>query len=259
MPGTESEENGLFLRIYGPPKPRGTLLVLHGLGDWGGSYEGLVTAPPLSGLRVLVPDLPGYGRSPRPAIPRTLAGLADDLALWLGKRGERAVPLLGHSMGGVIAQLIAERHPESTTALVNVEGNISKEDCSVSGRAASQSARTFIREGFKSMLEALDASGKEDPGAAAYARSARMSDPAVFHLHSCELVALSEAEDLAQRMAKLAMPAHYVAGSPGGAGPRSIALLARAAVPVSVIRPAGHCPFLDQPAAFLKALAKMMS
>ena len=81
-----------------------------------------------------------------------------------------------------------------------------------------------------------------------------LCEPASFHLHSRELVSLSEAGNLAQRLAMLRVPTLYVAASPGGIGERSLAMLAHAAIPVVTISPSGHCPHLDQPDAFAAAL-----
>lgn len=259
MPGETAVEQGFFLRTFGTGKEVRTLLIVHGLGDWGGTYEALAERPPLSGMRVLVPDLPGYGLSPRPAAARSLGGLADDLADLLRRRADEPAFVMGHSMGGVIAQLMAERHPALVQAVIDVEGNISKDDCTISGKVAAQSAHEFRRSGFAALLDRMERAAQNDAGAAMYLRTVRMSDPAAFHRHSGELVALSRVEDLARRLAGLPMPACYIAGSPAGAGPRSIALLAQAAVPVTVIRRAGHCPFIDQPDAFLSALARALA
>ncbi|MBL4672615.1 MAG: alpha/beta hydrolase, partial [Arenicella sp.] len=43
--------------------------------------------------------------------------------------------LLGHSMGGVVATILAERIPERVTCLVNIEGNMGSKDCFWSRKA----------------------------------------------------------------------------------------------------------------------------
>ena len=53
----------------------------------------------------------------------------------------------------------------------------------------------------------------------------------------------------------MTVPYLYIAGEPGGASPRSRALLAEAGVRCVAIAPAGHWPFVDQPAATAAAIA----
>lgn len=90
----------------GPP-----LLLLHGFGGAAWNFSELV--PLLSGRRLIVPDLPGHGAStPLPAA--SIAAFADVVAELL----DGPVDVLGHSMGGVVALRLAERHPSLVRRLV---------------------------------------------------------------------------------------------------------------------------------------------
>jgi len=69
--------------------------------------------PLLPGRRLIVPDLPGHaGSSPLPA--PTIAGFADALAPLL----DESAGVVGHSLGGVVALRLAERHPDRVRGLV---------------------------------------------------------------------------------------------------------------------------------------------
>jgi pimeloyl-ACP methyl ester carboxylesterase len=113
LPGLEErlhEARGVRIRWFGggegPP-----LLLLHGYGGAAWNFAELV--PLLEGRRLVVPDLPGHGGSePLPAA--TISGLADAVAGLL----DGPTPVLGHSLGGVVALRLAERHPELVSALV---------------------------------------------------------------------------------------------------------------------------------------------
>ncbi|ACB33789.1 alpha/beta hydrolase fold [Leptothrix cholodnii SP-6] len=60
------------------------------------------------GRDVLVPDLPGHGRSGGPVLP-DVGALADWLLALLDRLGRRRVALIGHSMGSLIALEAASR------------------------------------------------------------------------------------------------------------------------------------------------------
>jgi pimeloyl-ACP methyl ester carboxylesterase len=68
------------------------------------------------GFSVLVPDLPGHGRSPGPAL-KTIAEMADWTAALLDAAGAARAHLIGHSMGSLIALETAARHPARVSAL----------------------------------------------------------------------------------------------------------------------------------------------
>ena len=247
-------EHGMVLRERPAASPRGTLLLVHGLGESGLCFEGLFEAPALADWHLLVPDLPGYGRSPWPPEPLGLAGHADHLAAWLESRGAPPVVVVGHSLGGVIALLLTERHPARVRALVDVDGNKSAADCTFSGQVAGQPLAEFRAGGFDRLRAAVHEAGRDDPAQRGYHVSLRLADPATFHRDSRELYDLSVGETLAARLAALPQPHRYVAGGPGGASPRSLELLRAAGVPFDVVAPSGHWPFIDQPAGFLAVL-----
>jgi pimeloyl-ACP methyl ester carboxylesterase len=104
------EWRGVRIRCYeggsGPP-----LLLVHGFGGAAWNFSELV--PLLPGRRLIVPDLPGHGGSS--ALPATtLAGFADVLARLL----DGPTDVVGHSMGGVVALRLAERHPALVRSVV---------------------------------------------------------------------------------------------------------------------------------------------
>src|SRR5689334_194021 len=68
------------------------------------------------GFSVLVPDLPGHGRSGGKALP-TIADMADWTAALLDAAKAPKARLVGHSMGSLIALETAARHPGKVAGL----------------------------------------------------------------------------------------------------------------------------------------------
>ena len=98
-----------------------TVALLHGVGGgrciWDAAHSGTAQALADAGYRVLALDLPGYGDSP---LPRSLstAVMAQQVAATLREMNARPAVLLGHSMGGMVAQELAAQDPDAACALV---------------------------------------------------------------------------------------------------------------------------------------------
>ena len=243
---------GLHVRRRAGSGP--ALLYVHGLGESGLCFEPLIGDARLDGLTHLCPDLPGYGKSPWCDEPLALAAQAERLGAWLEAMGVGPVVVLGHSMGGVIGLMLCERRPDLVRGLLDVEGNVSLDDCGYSSLAAADERQAFLEGGFAALLERFYATGAGDPVVRDYFASVRICDPRAYHLNSVELVELSGGDGLARRRAALALPLLYLLGDPRGTGPRSRAMLDAAGVPWRPIPDAGHWPFRDQQALFVDAL-----
>ncbi len=102
-----------------PAGPGGTVVFVHGLGGSATNWTDLAAG--LSGrLRGLAVDLPGFGRSdPPPADDYSLGAHADAVLGFLAGLGE-PVHLVGNSLGGAVALLVAARRPELVTTLTLV-------------------------------------------------------------------------------------------------------------------------------------------
>ncbi len=98
----------------GPPA-----VLLHGFPETSYAWRGVAPALAAAGVRVVSPDLRGYGRSPRPAGVRnyTTEALAGDIEALLEQCGPGVV-LVGHDWGGAIAWRVGMRRPDLLRRLV---------------------------------------------------------------------------------------------------------------------------------------------
>jgi pimeloyl-ACP methyl ester carboxylesterase/CRP-like cAMP-binding protein len=125
MPTYTKTINEQVIHIQEDGSPNGPIAILiHGWSSSSFTWAPLI--PTLSRrYRCITVDLPGFGRSPAPTAPPTIAGYADLIAQLIEAFSERAVLVLGHSMGGQIAATLALRHPPLVDQLVLLNPSLS--------------------------------------------------------------------------------------------------------------------------------------
>ena len=108
--------NGLEfnLREIGVKEP--TLAFIHYVGGTGRTWD-LVAEQLSERHRCVAPDLRGWGGSDKDATSFDLHTQADDIAAIVQSLGLSQYILVGHSMGGKIAQILAARRPASRASL----------------------------------------------------------------------------------------------------------------------------------------------
>lgn len=103
------------------------LLLVHGAGgriqSWPLSWQETRYVPSARGRRwiadfpIYIVDLPGHGRSPLPG-RTSIADYAADMIAFTEATGIKQAVLVGHSMGGAIAQQVALAQPSNLTAII---------------------------------------------------------------------------------------------------------------------------------------------
>ena len=98
-----------------------TVIMLHGVGGgreaWGDMISGTGRALAQAGFTAIAVDLPGYGDSAS-IEPYDMAGLAGTVNALIASLASRKCALVGHSMGGMVAQEVMAGRPERIQALV---------------------------------------------------------------------------------------------------------------------------------------------
>jgi pimeloyl-ACP methyl ester carboxylesterase len=225
---------------------------IHGLGESSVSFEPVVAALP--GYQHVLVVLPGYGRSPWPDAARSLDEIAAQLVRWLDD--DQPATIIGHSMGGVLCTMIAER--TAVRGVVNIDGNLTRGDCTFSAAASAYTLDDFVARGFAEMRAQVYADGAKRPELRTYHAAMCFASPHMFHRHALELVEMSTAGTLGPRLAALQVPTLFVAGVPDGVCLESRALLDRLGARWVGIEPAGHWVYLDQLARFTAELDRFL-
>ena len=222
---------------------------VHGLGAMSAAYHAhIAAAPALAGRRSLFVDLPGHGISDRPAdFGYTLEDHAGALAAVLDGAGVRGAELVGHSMGGAVAVVLAYRRPELVARLVLAEGNLDPYTSPPTGSSgiASWTEETFVHGGgFDRVLERVGPT---------WAATMRLADPLALHRTA---IGLMRGTDPTMRRMLMESTAErtYLQGSLSGELPGADGLVA-SGVRVLTVPGAGHNIMFDRPDALVGAIA----
>ncbi len=113
-----SDGTSLHYRIMGDG-PR-TVILVHGWMMSGAVWDWMLARMDLTGLRLVVPDGRGTGQSGKPTGGYTLEGLAQDVLAVADAAGAKRFTVVGHSMGGQLAQWVAAQAPSRVDALMLV-------------------------------------------------------------------------------------------------------------------------------------------
>ena len=102
----------------GPDDARPLVLLLHGWPEDGSAWTAVAPLVAAAGLRVVAPDLKGFGRSDAPRRGYDPATLADETSRLVRALGARRATIVGQDWGGAVAVATAFRHPGLVDALV---------------------------------------------------------------------------------------------------------------------------------------------
>lgn len=105
--------------VEGTQKPIATVLFIHGIGNTGEAWSGVIDKLPKN-IRAVTIDLLGFGQSPRPSWATYNAKIQarSVLATFLKLRLFGPVIIVGHSLGALVAVDVAKRYPLLVKSLI---------------------------------------------------------------------------------------------------------------------------------------------
>lgn len=241
----------------GPP-----LVLMHGVGGDAHSWDMQLEHFGRSN-RAIAWDMPGYGGS-APIAPMTFPALAESLAALLDALDIESAHLLGHSMGGMVAQEFAARWPERVTSMIlsatsaafgNPDGDFQKKFVAArlkpldDGAGMADLAREMVAQMF-----GADA----DPRGAELARACFASVPEATYRAAIECLVGFERRDA---LAGYRMPILVLAGEADTNAPAPMMekLASKiAGAHYKCLPGAGHLANLEQPSAFNQAVEEFL-
>jgi 3-oxoadipate enol-lactonase len=240
-----------FTTLGGGP----TVLMLHGIGGGHLSFAPQVETLASSGYRAVAWDAPGYGHS-APIEPYTFKGLAQSCIQLIEGLKCGQVVLVGHSMGGMVAQEVVARRPELVSRLVL---------CGTSpafGKPDGEWQREFIEsrtaplDAGKSMAELAETLVPQMVGPGSLPEGVRLAThcmglvPAATYRRALECLVTFDRRNMLER---IGVPTLLIAGEHDRNAPPAVMKKMAAAIPRSTyieMKGIGHLQNLEAPEDF---------
>jgi pimeloyl-ACP methyl ester carboxylesterase len=234
-----------------------SVFFVHGLGGSKENFYSAFQSSALADCTLVTFDFPGTGLAEfHPDDGLDVSGLADIAQSVADSLLPQPYFLVGASMGGLISLLQIRRHGLGRIqGLINLEGNLSPEDCMFSRRVVSHTFDTFGAT-FEQMAEELRSS--QYPGDQLIAQNmASNVDIRAYHAYSFQTVTESDSGHLLEEFLRLPCPRLFLYGEAN----KTLSYLRKlqeSPVEVKEIPHSAHFLFYDNPVATFQAIGEFV-
>lgn len=159
-------------------------------------------------------------------------------------------------MGGLVAMKMAELEPERIISLIDMEGNLTPEDCFFSGRIAELTYEEFEKSGRRKFEEDLREAGLEDSAKSEYFETFSMALTIALYKSASHTVADSSTL-LVDRLSRI-KNACYIYGERNRGVYPGEKLLREKGVPLFYIEGSGHSMATDNPEELYRVISSFI-
>ena len=241
------------------------VVLIHGFPLCRRMWQPQTSALVAAGYRVICPDLPGFGESPRRQGPAAMAGYADAVIDLLDELGVARAVVGGMSMGGYVLFSLVERYPERLLGAIFMVTRAAADDAAgrekrtLLAAAVKAGDRMIVADAFAEVLFAEDVA-KDNPGLIRDVRQWMEASPLPGLTDG--LLAMRDRDDYLDRLVGFNLPALVIGAERDMAVPLEHSRLLAAGLPdaeLRVIANAGHMANLEQPGLFNQALVDFLA
>ena len=244
---------GLKIATAGRDGDLAPLVFLHGFGSTKEDYANIACQRAFTGRPFLAYDAPGCGQTWCEDLSAiSIPFLVKTAHAMLDHAGIRRFHLVGHSMGGLTALLLAHQEPDWVLSFTHIEGNLAPEDCFLSRQIL-----TYPCDDDDGFLADFTERARRSPSAssALFAASLRHKvRPRAARGIFASMVDLSDHGDLMTKFLALPCPRMFMYGEENSAL-SYLAKLAADGVELAQIPHSGHWPMYANPVAMWECIA----
>lgn len=233
------------------------IVFLHGFGSTKEDYADIRLHPAFAGRAFLAYDAPGCGATHCADLSRlSIPFLVATAKAVLEHLGVREFHLVGHSMGGLTALMLAHEQPQRVLSFVDIEGNLAPEDCFLSRQVIdhpADSADAF----FESFIERTWRLPHFSSPLYAASLRHKVRAEAVRGIFT-SMVELSDHGDLLAKILALPFPRMFMYGQQNAALSYLPTLRAHG-VELAEVSACGHFPMYSNPVEMWAAMSRFLA
>ena len=218
------------------------------------------------GIRLLTPDLPGFGQSGALTSSPSLDTYVDAVAALLDVAGIQQAVLGGVSMGGYVTLAFARRHPGRLLGVILADTKCSADVPAAAANRrriasvllAEGSPRILLEESLPSLMGTTTKAERPDVVALVHAMVAAVSPAAAAWAQ----LAMAERSDTTDVLRELTVPVAVIVGAEDAitpAGDAEAMVEAAADATLTTIPRAGHLSAIEDPQAFAAAVRTFLA
>jgi pimeloyl-ACP methyl ester carboxylesterase len=229
-----------------PSKSGETIVFIHGFGSAKEHFRYAFNSSSLQDFTLVALDLIGFGKSKGPdEFGYSMKDQASIVIEFLDHLGIKTFHLCGHSMGGLVAMNVAALQPQRMLSFIDLEGNLTIEDCSFTGKVAEKTFEEFARTERSKLEKEFKEAGIHDPAMSEYADTFCMASTGALYKSACHTVEDSSTP-LIEKLVQI-KNACYIYGEKNRGIYPAENLLRASGVPVFYIEKAGHAMAIENP------------
>lgn len=192
---------------------------------------------------MLSSDLVGFGQSDKPgSFSYQMEAQAEILKKTIEEFRIDQFHIVAHSMGGIIGIELCEMLHDRARSLINVEGNLTSEDCMMTGRVAEMGEDQFEAEGLQQLKDSIaeEAERTQDRVLQDYLRSLSKATAQSLYKSAISTVHQSTQGNLLARFERILIYKCYMYGEKNKGVFPAERILEQKGIPVFCISKSGH-------------------
>jgi pimeloyl-ACP methyl ester carboxylesterase len=222
------------------------IVFIHGFGSSKEHFRYAFSSSSLEDFTLIAFDLIGFGQSAKPdEFGYSMTDQASIVVELLNTLKIDSFHLCGHSMGGLVGASILELEPQRVLSFIDLEGNLTIEDCFISGRIANSTFKEFNDSGRVKIEKQFNEAAAQDLSMKEYVGTFGMASSLALYKSACHTIAESKTP-IVEKLIRFKNVCYIYGEKNRGLFPGEKRLQA-SGIPIYYIENAGHSMAIENP------------
>ncbi len=236
-----------------------TIVFIHGFGSSKVFFRFAFKEPSLFPFNLVTLDLPGFGNSYiSKNFSYSMKDYSELIIRFINKMQLNRFHLCAHSMGGLIGIEISKKLKKRVLSFINLEGNLTWEDCFMSGQINKESFEEFQKKGRDNIENTLLSKSESNPYFKSYLVTFKQATTEALYWSAKDTVDTSVEDQAFTDFIHLSNQCYIYGEKNKNVYPGEIMLL-EAGIPVYYIKDSGHAMTEENPGHTYSVIANFIN